>query len=62
MTLEEKNTLKDLHEEDDEQIFQGIHGESHLVFFEEMDPPQEEGGLWSTAGSMTVSEEDNGYS
>ncbi len=62
MTLAEKNTLQGLHDEDDEQIFQGIHGESHLVFFEEMDPPREEGGLWSTAGSMTITEESGGYS
>jgi hypothetical protein len=62
MTLTEKDTLETLHDVDTEQTFTGIHSETYQVWFEELDPPEEIGGLWRTAGTLTITEEGDGTS
>ncbi len=59
MTLAQKNTLEDTFrlKQGQEIAFNGLHGESFNVWFDEMDAPSERFGKFNTAGTLIVVEE-----
>jgi hypothetical protein len=54
MTLLEKEALETLFTADGEVTFNGIHGESYTVTFDELDAPDEMDGYWSASGTLRV--------
>jgi hypothetical protein len=54
MTLVQKTLFETLFATDGEMTFQGIHGESYTVVFNELDAPEEIDGYWSASGMFRV--------
>lgn len=54
MTWDEKTLFETLYYTDGEMSFQGIHGESMTVVFNELDAPEENDGYWSASGTFRV--------